>query len=247
MNVHVSKNPDELNNAVANWMVNEIELGLQKTDRFALLLSGGNTPKKLYELLASDAYRDKIDWEKVDIFFGDERVVPFEDERNNGRMANDALLSKVPIPKDHQFFIDTSKQPEIAAEEYESQLRGYFADTKNTFDLVLLGMGEDGHTLSIFPGSEKNLDGRNWVISVHVPEQNMDRVSLTPSIVNKSRLVAFLVEGSAKSTVLQKILDEKNSAISFPAQLIKPQQGELHWFVDEAAAQQAIGNRQQAT
>jgi 6-phosphogluconolactonase len=109
-------------------------------------------------------------------------------------------------------------------------------------------MGEDGHTLSIFPGSEKNLDGRNWVISVHVPEQNMDRVSLTPSIVNKSRLVAFLVEGSAKSTVLQKILDEKNSAISFPAQLIKPQQGELHWFVDEAAAaQQAIGNRQQAT
>ena len=110
MNVHVSKNPDELNVAVADWMVREIELGLQKTDRFALLLSGGNTPKKLYELLASDAYRNKIDWEKVDIFFGDERVVPFEDERNNGRMANDALLSKVPIPKSQLFFIDTNNR-----------------------------------------------------------------------------------------------------------------------------------------
>jgi 6-phosphogluconolactonase len=236
MNIHVSKNVDELSVAVADWIVADIERRLESTDRFALLLSGGNTPKKLYELLASQPYRNKIDWEKIDIFFGDERVVPFDDERNNGKMANDALLNKVPIPKEQIFFIDTTKKPEVSAEEYESLLRGYFANSEQTFDLALLGIGEDGHTLSVFPGSEKNLNNINWTFSAFVPDQNMSRVSLTPLAVNKSRNIAFLVTGAAKSPVLQKVLDEKSKGISYPAQLIKPEKGELHWFMDEAAA-----------
>jgi 6-phosphogluconolactonase len=236
MNIHVLKNPDELSVAVANWIVNEVEECLQRTDRFAFLLSGGNTPKKLYELLASDDYRNKIDWEKVDIFFGDERVVPFEDERNNGKMAFDAMISKVPIPPEQVFYINTIKKPEESAEDYESLLRGYFQNNKQTFDLALLGMGEDGHTLSVFPGNEKKLNDKNWAFSVFLPEQNMYRVSLSPLVVNKSRNIAFLVTGAAKSAVLQKMFDEKNKDISYPAQLIKPQHGELHWFLDEAAA-----------
>ena len=238
MNIHVSKNPDELNITVADWIVNEVEECLQKTDRFAFLLSGGNTPKKLYELLASDDYRNKIDWEKVDIFFGDERVVPFEDERNNGKMAFDAMISKLPIPPEQVYYIDTAKKPEESAANYESMLRGYFRNSDHTFDIALLGMGEDGHTLSVFPGTEKNLNDKNWAFSVFVPSQNMYRVSLSPLIVNQSKNIAFLIEGTAKSPALKKILDENNSTVSYPAQLIKPTHGQLHWFLDQAAASQ---------
>ena len=245
MNIHISKNPDELSVTVANWIVNEVEESLQRTDRFAFLLSGGNTPKKLYELLASDDYRTKIDWQKVDIFFGDERVVPFEDERNNGKMAFDAMINKIPIPPEQVFYIDTKKKPEESAEDYESLLRGYFQNSDHTFDIALLGMGEDGHTLSVFPGTEKNLNNRNWTFSAFVPDQNMYRVSLSPLVVNKSRHVAFLVTGAAKSAVLEKILDEKNKTISYPAQLIKPEHGELHWFLDEAAASQTSNLKSQ--
>jgi len=236
MNIHVLKNPDELSITVADWIANEVEECLQKTDRFAFLLSGGNTPKKLYELLASDDYRQRIDWEKVDIFFGDERVVPFEDERNNGKMAFDAMINKLPIPPEQVYYIDTVKKPEESAENYESLLRGYFRNSDHTFDIALLGMGEDGHTLSVFPGTEKNLNDKNWTFSVFVPAQNMYRVSLSPLVVNQSRNIAFLVEGAAKSGVLKKILDENNSSLSYPVQLIKPTQGQLHWFLDQAAA-----------
>jgi 6-phosphogluconolactonase len=234
MQIHLYENGEEMSAAAAEWIVLQIEKRLQSSDRFSFLLSGGNTPKQLYRLLSSQQYSNKIDWEKVDVFFGDERVVPFEDERNNGKMALDTLLSKVPIPQEQIHFIDTTNKPEEAALQYDQFLHGYFENSAFTFDLALLGMGEDGHTLSIFPGMESKLDISSWVISTYLPSQQIFRVSLTPLVVNLSRTIAFLVSGAGKKPVVKKILNE-NSSISYPAQLIKPGTGELHWFLDKAA------------
>jgi 6-phosphogluconolactonase len=235
MKLHVFKDAGALNIGAADWIVSVANETFALKDKFSFLLSGGNTPKKLYELLASDAYRNKINWERVDIFFGDERVVPFEDERNNGKMAFDSLLSKVPIPKEQIHFINTSIAPQDAAQNYEQLLRNYFEKNKTTFDVSLLGMGDDGHTLSVFPGTEKNLDKSKWVFHLYMPSQKMYRISLSPFVVNQSVNIAFLVTGNSKTPVLKNILQQQPPDITYPAQLIRAANGQLHWFIDEAA------------
>ena len=236
MQVHVSKDPNELSYEVAEWMTTLIEATLHQQDRFCLLLSGGSTPKNLYKLLAEDSFKKRIDWTRLHIFFGDERMVPFSDERNNGKMAYDALVSKVPIPKTQVHYIKTSVSPQLAAEDYSRLLRRYFNDTSHTFDLALLGMGDDGHTLSIFPGCESLDKTENWVVTVEVPSQPMSRISLLPHVVNRSTCVAFLVTGPTKAPTFNKIIHNTVDPHSYPAQLIHPSNGELHWFVDEDAA-----------
>jgi 6-phosphogluconolactonase len=236
MQVHVSKDPNELSYEVAEWMTTLIETTLHQQDRFCLLLSGGSTPKKLYKLLAESSFIKRIDWTRLHIFFGDERIVPFSDERNNGKMAHDALISKVPIPKTQVHYIDTSVSPQLAAEDYSTLLRQYFNDSSHTFDLALLGMGDDGHTLSIFPGSESLNEAENGVVVVNVSSQAIAcRISLLPHVVNRSTCIAFLVTGPTKAPILKKILHNKAAAHSYPAQLIHPSNGRLHWFVDQAA------------
>jgi 6-phosphogluconolactonase len=235
MKVHVVKDAAALSVAVAEWMTSLIEKTLAKKTRFCLLLSGGNTPKNLYKLLAEDPYRKRIDWSKLHVFFGDERIVPFNDERNNGKMAYDSLLSKVPIPENQVHFVDTSIDPGIAAENYERLLRRYFNSNHTTFDLALLGMGDDGHTLSLFPGNDSINENKNWAFSVFVPSQQMQRISLTPEVVNRSACIAFLVTGAAKTTVLSQVLNEAAAPHFYPVQLIKPLTGDLHWFADEEA------------
>jgi 6-phosphogluconolactonase len=240
--VHIYRNENEFSAAVAIWMISLIEDRLKSKSKFCLLLSGGNTPKRLYELLAAENYRDKIDWSRIVVFFGDERVVPFNDARNNGRMAFDSLLCKVPIPKEQIHFIDTTNDSKDSADSYARILHHYFDSQSTSFDLAFLGMGDDGHTLSIFPGSQEKLDLSKWVISLYLPSQQMYRVSLTPAIVNKSYRVALLVTGSAKAKVLEQILSHNAPRNMYPVQLIAPVNGELHWFLDEAAM--PIGNGQ---
>jgi len=235
MQVHVSKNPNELSYEVAEWMTTLIEATLHQQDRFCLLLSGGNTPKNLYKVLAEDSFRKRIDWTRLHIFFGDERTVPFRDERNNGKMAFDALISKVPIPKAQVHYIKTSVNPQLAADDYSKLLRQYFDHTRYTFDLALLGMGDDGHTLSIFPGCEPLIEKENWAAAFYVPSLRTCRISLSPQVVNRSACIAFLVTGHAKAPILKEILHNNADPHSYPAQLIHPSNGGLHWFVDEAA------------
>jgi len=235
MQVHVSKNLEELSEAAANWVALLIEKTLLMQGQFCVLLSGGNTPKQLHQLLSSPPYNNRIDWKKVHVFFGDERVVPFDDDRNNGRMAFDTLLSKVPIPREQIHFIDTSKEAEVAAEDYARLLHQYFDNSKQSFDLALLGMGDDGHTLSLFPGTDAVNEKNKWVIAFYLASQQMNRISLTPAIVNRSACIAFLVSGAAKSGVLKKILQQTTLPEFFPVQLIKPENGNLHWFADEAS------------
>ncbi|MEO6329559.1 MAG: 6-phosphogluconolactonase [Ginsengibacter sp.] len=236
MQLHIYKDSPELIEELAKWMTSYINQTLQKNERFTIALSGGETPKALYRLLATDAYRNKIDWNKMYIFWGDERVVPITDDSNNAKMAFEALLNKVKVPLENIHIMRTDIYPDLAANEYEKLLYKYFEKQETTFDLVLLGMGKDGHTLSLFPASSILQDEQHWVNAVYLEDQKMYRITLMPSVVNKAAAVVFLVTGSEKAKVLKEVLNDVVQTEHHPAQLIQPLNGELHWFVDKAAA-----------
>ena len=234
MHLHIYKDAQETTVALADWITSLIQKTLEVKDRLSIALSGGDTPKKLYQTLASDPYREKINWNKLHIFWGDERIVPFDDERSNAKMAYDTLLNNVKIPSGQVHKIWTDIIPEQSAGQYEKLLHQYFDDKQTTFDLVLLGMGDDGHTLSLFPGSENLKDTSSWVAAVHSKEKG-DRITLMPAVVNRSSSIAFLVTGENKADVLQQILEQPEQH-DYPAQLIQPLNNGLHWFIDEGVA-----------
>ena len=254
MQLTISTNTDELNWRVAEWIVDSIHEDLQQFDRFTIVLSGGSTPKKLYQLLASEEFNSKIDWERLHVFWGDERYVPFTDERNNAKMAFDTLLDHAPVPKSQIHIMRTDIPAEESASEYESILDQYFPGASSrklqgasnalathhspftTFDLVLLGLGDNAHTLSLFPGEEVIHEKNRWVKSVFVREVNMQRITLTAPVVNLSRRVAFLVSGKDKAEAVSQVLLNDQAPDLYPAQVIKPIAGELFWFLDEPAA-----------
>jgi 6-phosphogluconolactonase len=241
MQLHIHKNPEELSQALAVWILELMEQTLAIQDRFCWVLSGGNTPKALYQLLASPAYNGKVPWSKLHIFWGDERYVPFGDPRNNARMAYDCLLDRVAIPPAHIHVMRTDVEAQLSATQYEQTLRHYFptpaaGPPSNTFDLVLLGMGEDGHTLSLFPGTDVIHEETKWVCAYYLKSQDMDRITLTKKVVNRSTHVVFLATGSDKAQALHSVLQGPADPARFPAQVIKPEHGQLDWFVDLAAA-----------
>jgi 6-phosphogluconolactonase len=241
MNKEIFKDSSELCKGLAEWITSLIEETLTRKEQFSLVLSGGNTPKKLHELLASTHYAERIDWKKIYVFWGDERAVPFEDSRNNARMAFDTLLNKVPIPRDQIHLIDTGLSPEAAAMEYEEELCEYFGTDvlpARTFDLVLLGMGEDGHTLSLFPGEPVIQEEKLWVTAFYLKPQDMYRITLTKNIVNRAEHIVFMVSGPEKAHALHEVLEGEYHPERYPAQVIIPTRGELHFFTDESAASQ---------
>jgi 6-phosphogluconolactonase len=233
MHLRIFKDADQTTTALADWIMALIKKTLEAKDRFTIALSGGETPKKLYQTLATDAYREKINWSRLHIFWGDERFVPFNDDSNNAKMAFDNLLNKINIPSEQIHTIWTDVTPEESAKQYENLLHKYFDEKQTTFDLVLLGMGDDGHTLSLFPGNEVLNDTTSWVSTVASKEKG-ERITLMPSVVNQSSAIAFLVTGEKKAKILQEVLESQEN--NYPAQLIQPSNGELYWFVDEAAA-----------
>jgi 6-phosphogluconolactonase len=242
MHLHIFKTPEEFTHAVADWMVDHIAETLQTKDKFTLVLSGGNTPKALYQLLAATPYREKVAWDKIHIFWGDERDVPFNDDRNNAKMAYETLLNHVPIPASQIHVMQTENTtPEKSAEAYEKILHEYFPLTSHdlpltTFDLVLLGMGDDGHVLSLFPGTAVVHEEEAWATSLWLQAQDMYRITLTKTVVNKSAHIAFLTTGANKAHALKEVLEGHYNPDLYPSQEIKPETGELHWFLDEAAA-----------
>jgi 6-phosphogluconolactonase len=239
MNKEIFKDADHLCSGLAEWITSLIEETLTRKERFSLVLSGGNTPKKLHVLLASTQYRQRIDWKKIHVFWGDERAVPFDDERNNARMAFDTLLSKVDIPPEQIHIMDTGLSPEAAAMEYEEELFEYFETDvlpAQTFDLVLLGMGEDGHTLSLFPNTSVIHEEKLWATSFFLKAQDMYRITLTKNIVNHAEHIVFMISGKEKAHALHEVLEGERNPDLYPSQLIIPTLGELHFFMDEAAA-----------
>jgi 6-phosphogluconolactonase len=237
MKLHIYQNKEELADELAQWMCDIIESTLQNQEFFTLALSGGETPQILYQKLATPGFKEKIDWKRVHIFWGDERAVPFNDDRNNAKMACDILIDHINIPSAQVHVMRTDIEPVFAAKAYEKILHSYFDNTIKSFDLVLLGIGDDGHTLSIFPGSPM-LEGKeqNWVNAVYNEEQQMYRITLTPVIVNRASHIAFMVAGSNKAKILKEVIEGKYMPSILPAQLIKPENGELHWFLDRETA-----------
>lgn len=232
----VAKNADELSKLFADWLINYIDETLQKQERFTIALSGGSTPKKLYQLLATKEYADKIDWGKLHFFFGDERFVPFTDERNNAKMVFEALLDHVPVKKEQIYVMRTDLPPDEAVEDYEATLHRYFDGRQFSFDLVMLGLGDDAHTLSLFPGYPIINENDKWTSAFYLSEQNMYRITLTKPIVNKSACVTFLVSGAAKVNALTAVLYGDHDSAKYPAQVIQPASGVLYWFLDESAS-----------
>ena len=235
MQLHIYPDIKELNAALAEWICNDIQQTLAVHERYTIALSGGSTPKALYQLLAAE-YHDRIDWQKVVVFFDDERYVPFEDERNNARMAFESLLNKVNIPAGQVHVMQTNIPPGESAEEYEKLLHQYFDGQPHTFDLVLLGMGDDGHTLSLFPGTEVVRETQKWVSEVLLDDAGNYRITLTAPVVNLACKVLFLVAGEGKAETLHHVLNGAYQPDTYPSQLIQPASKNLHWFADEAAA-----------
>lgn len=238
MKLHIYKSKEELSEAMASWMCEVIENTLKEQEYFTLVLSGGSTPQLLYKSLVSDKFKDKINWNRIHVFWGDERAVPYADERNNARMAHELLLNHVDIPASHVHIMRTDIEPNFSTDAYRKMLHDFFDNTSTTFDLVLLGMGDDGHTLSLFPGSPIIEDHKHWVNTVYNTDQAMYRITLMPKIVNRAVKIAFMAEGEKKAKMLQQVLQGPYEPSKYPAQIIKPTEGELHWFVDEAAAQE---------
>lgn len=238
MQLHITKNIEELSSSAAVWITDYINKTLQKKERFTIALSGGSTPEKLHHLLAAAPLKDKIDWSKLHFFWGDERFVPFDDKRNNAKMAFDTLLDLVPVNKKQIHIMQTENiEPEASAKAYEKILHQYFDGEETSFDLVLLGMGDDGHTLSLFPGQTEVIhEEKNWCAYLWLQQQDMYRITLTHGIVNKAACILFLVSGSKKANALQHILEGAYKPDVYPSQIIKPESGELHWFTDEDAA-----------
>ena len=237
MRLHIYENKEKLAEEFAQWLCDIIESTLQNQEFFTLVLSGGSTPQILFKKLATPEFKEKINWKRVHIFWGDERAVPFDDSRNNAAMAYDALLRHINIPATQVHKMRTDIEPVFAAKEYEKILHHYFNYTNKSFDLVLLGVGDDGHTLSIFSGSSSiENEEHAWVSAVYNEAQKMYRITLTPLIVNRASNVAFMVTGSGKANILKQIIEGNYTPSILPAQLIDPGNGELNWFLDEEAS-----------
>jgi 6-phosphogluconolactonase len=235
--IWVYENFEALSNAAAGVLAQQARQATQTKGWFSVALSGGHTPQRTCELLAEPPFRDHVPWRQVHVFWGDERCVAPDDPRNNAHMARQALLDRVPIPAEQIHPIICSKDSRQAAEQYEALLRSFFADQPPRFDLVFLGLGENGHTASLFPGSDVLEEQQQWVSQVHVPGQELDRVSLTAALINEAGIVAFLVAGTNKAAILQAVLEGPHDPHRLPAQLIKPRNGTLYWLVDKDAAQ----------
>jgi 6-phosphogluconolactonase len=234
--VRICTGMEELSLVAAQLFVKAAQNAVASAGRFAVVLSGGHTPELTYRLLGQEPCRGRVNWQETHVFWGDERCVPRDDARNNAAMAFETLLDHVPIPRSHVHPIATEKSPEHAADHYEKLLREFFRDLPARFDLVFLGLGDNGHTASLFPHTPILDEQDRWVKEVYLAEQHMYRVSLTAPIINQAATVAFLVSGRNKSRVLRQVLLEPPRPQELPAQLIHPTDGDVVWLVDEDAA-----------
>lgn len=233
---HIYTDADTLLAALADFVVTKANEAIQQQGRFSFVLSGGSSPKKLFELLASDRYRKQIDWTKVFFFFGDERYVPADHPDSNFLMAKKALFDALQISPGQIFRMKTELAPEEAALDYEKDLQGYFVNSLVRFDLVLLGLGDDAHTASLFPHTSVLQEKDSLVKALYIDKVKMNRITLTAPCINQAAAIAFLVYGPSKAEAVQHVLEGGQNIQEYPAQLIRPNGGSLHWFLDEAAA-----------
>ena len=235
--VRIFKDLEALSRAAADLFTGQAAQSIAERDRFLVALNGVGTPTRLFQLLAAD-FRDKVDWSKVHIFWGDERCVPPDDPGSSYGQARDALLSRVPIPDVNIHRIKGELGPPEASKDYSLILKQFASPPLEwpRFDLVYLGMGEDGHTASLFPGSPVDVSEPAMPVIAHYQDRPANRVTLTPVVFNSACMVLFMATGEKKAQTVAEVLSERYNPKLYPAQRIKPNDGRLLWLVDEAAA-----------
>lgn len=229
---------EDLNRFAANEFVRLSRESIKNRGQFTVALSGGSTPKKLFTRLASDEFRSQINWQNVQIFFGDERCVPPDSDESNFRMANENMLSKVEVPPEniHRFLTEESDAKAVA-EKMESEIRKVLELKNNEFprfDLIFLGMGADGHTASLFPETSALKEDKRIVVENYVEKSETFRLTFALPTLNNARNVIFLIAGEDKAEVLKEVLE--NETVKYPSQLVQPTNGNLLFLLDEKAA-----------
>jgi 6-phosphogluconolactonase len=228
--------PDAI--AIAQQATNEIiaraQAAIRARGRFTLALAGGGTPRPAYQGLAARV--NEIDWARVHLFWGDERCVPPDHPDSNYRMADDALIRHVPIPSTQVHRMRGEDDPHQAAADYEAALRATFEAAPPGFDLILLGMGDDGHTASLFPGTPAVHEAERWVVGHHVPKLDAWRLTFTPVVLNAAGHVLFMAAGAGKAAPLHEVLEGNYRPDLYPSQVVAPINGGTTWLIDDAAA-----------
>jgi len=234
--VRVFRDQDELSRAAAAFFKKIAQESIVSHGRFAAALSGGSTPRQFYSLLGSPSYRDAMDWSRIHIFWADERCVPKDRPESNYKLAHDAFLSSVPLPAENIHRIRGEDEPAEAAQAYQYELLDFFnAPGTVVFDLVILGAGEDGHTASLFPGSDALLERTRLAVPVFLELSKINRVTLTLPVLNHAAQVLFLASGRVKADIVRDIL-EGGEAQRYPVGQVRPVRGDVTWFIDRQAA-----------
>src|SRR5579875_3072863 len=221
--------------AMAEHFVAVAKEAINEKGQFTVSLSGGSSPKKLYEMLASSDYNEKIDWDNVYFFFGDERYVPADHPDSNFLMVKKALFDPLQIPASQIIAVNTSLPPGQCADAYALAIYTHFKPYNAKFDLVLLGLGDNSHTASLFPHTSILQDKDSSVKAVYLEDQKVYRISMTAPMINDARHIAFLVYGEGKAEAVHHVLEDETNTEEYPAQLIQSE-GDVQWFMDEAAA-----------
>ncbi len=233
-----------LMHAAAEEFIACASAAVASSGRFTVALSGGSTPAALYALLATRRQAERVDWARVHVFFGDERCVPPEDPASNFGMARAQLLDHVPVPASNVHRMRGEDEPARAAAAYERELREAFATPEGPpraiagarFDLVLLGLGPDGHTASLFPGARALRGCARWVVAARAPAVHARRITLTPAVLCAAAEIVFVIAGGEKSSILRRVLEGPYEPETLPAQAMAPSAGRLRWLVDADAA-----------
>jgi 6-phosphogluconolactonase len=239
--IQVYSDPESLAEATARHILAVCSAAIQARGFASLVLSGGSTPRAIYSLLSQDEYAIRMDWQNLHIFWGDERQVPSEDADSNYRMAWEAMLSKVPIPAGNIHRIQGELEAQLAAQKYEHEIEDFFHEERQRvrqaeFDLLLLGLGEDGHVASLFPGSPALQEKTRRVVPVEhngPPLPAVPRISLTLPAINSAAKVTFIVSGAGKAQIVRRVFDEEASAECLPAQMVQPVKGHVSWLLEK--------------
>lgn len=242
--IKVHTDHEALSRAAAEFIQTSALAAIATRGRFILCLSGGNTPKAAYRWLSQSPFRDSIPWKQVHVFWGDERCIPLDDPQNHYRMATETFLSKVAIPNENIHRMrGESPDPHAAAREYEATLSEFFClrpGAKPDFDLIILGLGTDGHTASLYPGTAGLLEKTRLTVAHYVPQREGYRLTLTLPVINAARSALFLVSGPEKAWAVQAVLANENSPKPLPSQLVRRCSGAITWLIDRAAAGELV-------
>ena len=234
--LQISASKQKLVQAAAEKIIENLDAAVRKRGRCSVALAGGTTPRAIYALLATENYRSRVEWPKVFLFWGDERTVPPDHPDSNFRMVNESLLSHIAMPAANIVRIKGERDPVSAASEYEKQLEYFFGAGIPQFDLILLGLGDDGHTASLFPGTNALDETQRNVLSVFVPKLNTYRITLTLRVINNARRVMFMIAGRSKAAIVSRVAESKQPTHDLPATLVQPRNGQLDWLLDGEAA-----------